>query len=63
MIMNDWPTVQEMVFGNGKDHEGWLLDLNLATPGGINIFSDENQWFYGSLIWSVIAKAQKGLYV
>lgn len=47
-----------MVFGNDQ-LSGWILDLDLATPDGDDLFSDNNQWFYGSILWSVIAKANK----
>jgi lysophospholipase len=61
MILNDWPTSNELVFGNGDSSAGWLLDLNLAVPGGADLLSQDNQWFYGSLIWSIMAKAQMGM--
>jgi lysophospholipase len=51
------------VLGNGDDLSGWLLDLNLATPGGVDPFSQKNQWFYGSLLSSILAKADQGMYV
>jgi lysophospholipase len=52
-----------LVFGNGKGLNGWLLDLDLFLPNGINIFNEENQAFFGSIIWSVMAKAKTGLWV
>ncbi|KAG5650185.1 hypothetical protein H0H81_000391, partial [Sphagnurus paluster] len=61
MFFNNWPTIYEMVMGNGHDKDGWLLDLSLATPGGINLFSKKNQAFFGSILWSVIAKAHRGI--
>ncbi|KAI0314922.1 phospholipase B [Amylostereum chailletii] len=61
LYANDFPTVKDMVFGNGGDLSGWLLDLDLATPNGDNVFDDENQHFYGSIVWSIMAKAQKGI--
>lgn len=51
-----------MVFGNDQ-LSGWLLDLDLATPDGDDLFSDKNQWFYGSILWSVIAKANQHMCV
>ena len=33
------------------------------TPDGTNIFSDDNQYFFGSVLWSVMAKAESGMYV
>ncbi|KAF9502000.1 phospholipase B [Pleurotus eryngii] len=61
LVFNNWPTVEDLVFGDGKDLTGWLLDLSLATPDGVNILSDKNQEYYGSLLWSVMAKAQTGI--
>ncbi|KAJ8507916.1 hypothetical protein ONZ45_g9769 [Pleurotus djamor] len=61
LMFNNWPKIDELVFGNGKDLDGWLLDLSLATPGGINILGDSNQEYYGSVLWSVMAKAQTGI--
>lgn len=46
-----------MFGGNGTS--GWLLDIDLATPDGLDLFSDKNQDFYGSILWSTIAKANK----
>ena len=51
-----------MVFGDDQ-LAGWLLDIDLATPDGLDLFSDKNQYFFGSLLWSVIAKANKWMYV
>ncbi|THH04642.1 hypothetical protein EW146_g10126 [Bondarzewia mesenterica] len=61
LYMNSWPTVKDMVFGNGGDEPGWMLDLGLATPDGANVFDDKNQEWYGSLVWSIIAKASQGI--
>ncbi|KAF8650407.1 hypothetical protein AX16_005214 [Volvariella volvacea WC 439] len=61
LIFNDWPTVPDLVFGNGQDLSGWLLDFPLVTPDGINLFSDDNQAFFGSVLWSVMAKALSGI--
>ncbi|KAG6830791.1 hypothetical protein H0H92_014640 [Tricholoma furcatifolium] len=61
MYFNNWPTMNDMVLGNGGDMEGWLLDIPFVTPDGDDIFSDNNQAFYGSILWSVIAKASKGI--
>ena len=49
-----------MVYGN-ETLSGWLLNLNVAVPSGDDLFDDDNQYFYGSILWSIIAKANKGL--
>ncbi|ETW80449.1 hypothetical protein HETIRDRAFT_384983 [Heterobasidion irregulare TC 32-1] len=61
LYMNDWPTVKDMVFGNGGDKPGWMLDFSLASPDGDDIFDDKNQEWYGSIIWSIMAKADLGI--
>ena len=59
--MNDFPTIRDLVFGNGDNLTGWLLNLPLATPDGSDVFSQENQVWYGSILGSVFAKAGTGL--
>jgi lysophospholipase len=59
--MNDFPTIRDLVYGDGDSLSGWLLDLGLATPDGSDIFSVQNQYFYGSILWSVIAKGNKSM--
>jgi lysophospholipase len=61
--MNDWPTIPDLVFGNGNNLSGWLIDLGFVLPDGIDIFSTNNQAFFGSIIWSTEAKANKSMYV
>ena len=61
VYMNDFPTVKDMVFGNGDNLGGWLLDLPLATPSGDDIFSQGNQEWYGSILQSVFAKGKTGM--
>ena len=51
----------DLVFGNGQDLGGWLLDLPFVTPDGDNLLSDRNQAFFGSILSSVIAKANEGM--
>jgi lysophospholipase len=60
LYMNDFPTIEDLVFGNG-DLSGWLLDLGLVTPDGDDVFSEKNQYFYGSLLWGVVAKGNAGM--
>ncbi|KAI0766492.1 phospholipase B [Irpex lacteus] len=58
LFFNDFPTIEELVFGNDQ-LSGWLLDLDLAAPDGLDLFTDDNQYFFGSILWSVIAKANQ----
>ena len=62
-MFNDFPLIDDLVFGNGNDLSGWLLDLPFVSPDGDNIISDLNQAFYGSILWSIIAKDAQGVYV
>ena len=59
--MNDFPTIKDLVYGNGDNLGGWLLDLALATPDGDDVFSIKNQEWFGSLLWSVVAKGDTGM--
>lgn len=58
LFFNDFPTIEDLVFGNDQ-LSGWLLDLDLAAPDGLDLFTDDNQYFFGSILWSVIAKANQ----
>ena len=49
--------------GNGKDRNGWLLDLDLFLPAGFNILDDRNTLFFQSVVTSVAAKAFAGVCV
>lgn len=58
--------MNDLVLGNahhGGNLSGWLLSLDLATPAGIDLFNEYNQYFFGSLLWSVYSKADQGLSV
>ncbi|TFK44639.1 phospholipase B [Crucibulum laeve] len=61
MYFNNWPTIKDLVYGNGNDLSGWLLDIPFVTPDGVNLFSDDNQAFFGSVLYSVEAKAYAGI--
>ncbi|KAF8161040.1 phospholipase B [Crassisporium funariophilum] len=62
LFFNNWPTIDDLVYGNSDQGlDGWLLDLPFVTPDGIDILSDGNQAFFGSILWSVIAKAKTGI--
>jgi len=60
LYMNDFPTITDLVYGNGNDLQGWLLDIPLATPDGLDVFSKKNKEFYGSILSSVYSKAGTG---
>ncbi|KAI5118461.1 hypothetical protein M0805_006280 [Coniferiporia weirii] len=61
LYFNDWPKIPDMVFGNGGNLSGWILDLNLASPDGTDLFDTDNQYFYGSILWSIVAKADRAI--
>ncbi|KAJ7123198.1 phospholipase B [Mycena epipterygia] len=61
LFFNNWPTIKDLVYGNGGSLDGWKLDLPLVSPDGDDVFSTDNQNFYGSILWSVISKAQAGI--
>lgn len=61
LLFNEFPTIRDLVYGDGKELAGWLLDIPLANPGGVDLFNDENQKYFGSLLWSVTSKADKGM--
>lgn len=58
--MNDFPTIENLVFGNGGNMSGWLLDLPLFAPDG-SFSSKESQLWYGDILESVFAKAGTGV--
>ena len=41
--MNDFPMIKDLVYGNGDNLGGWLLDLALATLDSNNVFLIKNQ--------------------
>ncbi|KAJ6593826.1 phospholipase B [Mycena capillaripes] len=61
LFFNNWPGITDLVLGNGGSLDGWKLDLPFVSPDGDDVFSTDNQYFYGSILWSVIAKAQAGI--
>jgi hypothetical protein len=47
-IFNNFPRVTDLVLGNAKLNEsGWLLQLDLVSPGGQNLTAPGNQAFIG----------------
>ena len=63
MYLNDFPVVPDLVWGNGNELNGWLLDLELIAPGGFNILNSDNRDFLDNLSDSVQAKANRSLCV
>ncbi|KAH9972599.1 phospholipase B [Lactifluus volemus] len=61
LYMNDFPPIRELVQGNGHSFTGWLLDIAFFTPDGVNLLSKLNQYWYGSILWSVVAKGITGI--
>ena len=61
LYMNDFPTMNDLVVGNGDNMTGWQLHIPLATPDGSDVLSEVNQQWYGSILWSVFSKAGTGL--
>ena len=59
--MNDFPTIKDLVYGNGSNLQGWLLDLSLVTPDDTSPFSKYNQDFFDDVYSSVAAKAVTGM--
>lgn len=49
------------MYGNNGNLSGWMLDLDLVIPDGLDVFNSDNQDFYGSLLASIHAKASQGL--
>ena len=61
LYMNDFPNIKDLVYGNGNNMTGWMLHIPFVTPDGSDVFSKENQVWYGSILGSVFAKASAGL--
>ncbi|OJA08670.1 hypothetical protein AZE42_01184 [Rhizopogon vesiculosus] len=58
LLMNDWPSLQELVYGNGAEFSSWMLDLDLIVPS----FDDgDNQAYWGSILASVESKSNSGV--
>ncbi|THH05817.1 hypothetical protein EW145_g4517 [Phellinidium pouzarii] len=62
LFFNDFPPMHDLVLGDSQSGlSGWELSTDLAAPAGDDLFNKDNQYYYGSLLWSVYAKADKGL--
>ncbi|KZP28406.1 phospholipase B [Athelia psychrophila] len=62
LVMNDWPTISDLVYGNGGNLSGWLLDMDLIIPDGIDVLNKGNLDFFDSLLTSIDAKRSQGFY-
>ncbi|KAJ7594761.1 phospholipase B [Mycena floridula] len=60
-VLNNMPLLPALVQGNGADLGGWLVDLPLDAPDGLDLFSEDNQYFFGSVLWGVASKAAAGI--
>lgn len=61
LLMNDWPSINELVYGNGGNLSSWMLDLDLIVPSSALISDSNNQEYWGSILASVESKANNGL--
>ncbi|KAG2146011.1 phospholipase B [Suillus bovinus] len=57
LLMNDWPSITELVYGNGRNFSGWMLDLDLIVPSSPLVNDRNNQEYWGSILASVESKA------
>jgi lysophospholipase len=63
LLLNDWPSITELVYGNGGNLSSWMLDLDLIVPSSPSMTDSNNQEYWGSILASVESKANNGLYV
>ncbi|KIJ52232.1 hypothetical protein M422DRAFT_156921 [Sphaerobolus stellatus SS14] len=61
LAFNDFPPLYDLVKGNDQI-SGFLLDVDIVIPSGINLLDDGNQKYYGSVLSNVVAKANAGFY-
>ncbi|KAG2150555.1 phospholipase B [Suillus clintonianus] len=61
LLMNDWPSLLELVYGNGGNLSSWLLDLDLIVPSSPLVSDGGNQAYWGSILASVESKATTGV--
>ncbi|KAH7888717.1 phospholipase B [Phlebopus sp. FC_14] len=57
LLLNDWPKLSDLVYGDGRNLSGWMLDMDLIAPSSININDGGNQAFWRSILASTEAKA------
>jgi len=63
LLMNDWPSLQELVYGDGAGLSSWMLDLDLIVPSSALVDDSHNQAYWGSILASVESKSNSGVYV
>ncbi|KAI9569636.1 phospholipase B [Boletus coccyginus] len=61
LVLNDWPSASTLVYGDHGGLPGWMLDLDLIAPSGINLGDSDNQAYWGSILASVVAKANASI--
>ncbi|KAG1895501.1 phospholipase B [Suillus fuscotomentosus] len=61
LLMNDWPSINELVYGNGENLSSWIVDLDLIVPSSPSVSDGKNQEYWGSILASVESKANNGL--
>ena len=50
MLFQDLPDMYDLVLGNtnkGGNLNGWLLDMDLFLPNGVNLFDPKNAHYFG----------------
>jgi hypothetical protein len=55
--------IQRLPHDTRKNTPVWLLQEDLLIPDGINIFSQSNQYYFGSILSGIMDKAYRGLLV
>jgi lysophospholipase len=61
LTLNDWPSLSTLVYGGSGSLSGWMLDLDLVAPSGVNTNDGNNQAYWGSILASVEAKANTSI--
>jgi len=61
LLMNDWPSITGLVYGNGGNLSSWMSDLDLIVPSSPLVSDSHNQEYWGSILASVESKANNGL--
>ncbi|KIJ18736.1 hypothetical protein PAXINDRAFT_129113 [Paxillus involutus ATCC 200175] len=61
LFSNNWPSPSSLVYGDGANLSGWMLDLDLIAPSSIDLNDSDNQEYWGSILASVVAKANTSI--